>query len=343
MIQPLTRYSSLITYSFMSIQKNTLRVLRNSLYRLYKNTGQRFRQVNRSFLRHVTSGPDPVETAPEITDRRTNNDWKRLQPVWVLSTGRTGTNTMTELFRLSPLTDAFHEPSPELFQFSYDYHMDHISRDEALRALMYLRDEIVFRSSRDGLIYIETNNRVTYLADLLLELFPESRFIYLYRNPYDFIRSGMRRRYYRGHMRDSTRIIPKASDPYYREWDSFSDIEKVAWYWASVNSHCIRFTEQLPDRQKMDLASERFFEMAPPLVDQLFSFIGSDEYHPPVSDVERTMGAKHNAQTEGSFSRPKDWTDEQMARVDRIIGPVARELSYRLFTHEETHSSLHLE
>ncbi len=324
----------------MSVQKHTLRILRNNLYRLYKSTEQKYRQANRLFLRSVASGPDPIETAPEVTDRRTGNAWMRFHPVWVLSTGRTGTHTLTELFRLSPKADAFHEPSPELFGFSYDYHMQRISRGEALRTLMYLRDEIVFRSYRDGFVYIETNNRVTYLADLLLELYPGSRFLYLYRNPYDFIRSGMRRRYFRGHMRDSTRIVPAPSDPYFGEWDHFSHIEKVAWYWAAVNSHCIRFTEQLPDRQNMSLASEELFEAPPPLVNQLFDFIGSAGYHPPASEVRRVMGTKHNAQKKGSFSRPKDWSDKQIAQVDRIVGPVAQKLSYRLLTHKKTSQSL---
>ncbi len=304
--------------------------MRNTLYQRYKKAGEQFRKINRSFLRSVSPAADPIEDAVTITDRRTDDAWKTLQPVWVLSTGRTGTNTLTELLKLSPFIDAFHEPAPELFQFSHDYYSGNISRGEALRALQYLRDESVFRSFRDGFVYVETNNRVTYIADLLLELYPRSKFIFVHRNPYEFIRSGMRRGYYQHHMRDSARIEPRPEDAYHAEWNHWSEIEKVAWNWSSVNRHCLEFMQELPDEQKMVFSSETFFSADQSLINKLFHFIGSGDYRPPESDVKRVMGKKHNAQTQGSFSKPEDWTQSQFESVNRIVAPVAETLSYSI-------------
>lgn len=318
----------------MSLRKSSLRILRNTLYRRYKKAGERFRKVNRSFLRSVSTAADPIEGAVTITDRRTDDAWKALQPVWVLSTGRTGTNTLTELLKLSPFIDAFHEPAPELFQFSHDYYSGNISREEASRALQYLRDELVFRSFRDGFVYVETNNRVTYIADLLLELYPQSKFIFVHRNPYEFIRSGMRRGYYRHHMRDSARIEPQPDDAYHEEWTQWSAIEKVAWNWASVNQYCHEFMQELPDEQQLVFSSETFFSIDQTLIKKLFHFIGSGDYSPPASDVERVMGKKHNAQKQGAFSRPKDWTQQQLENVEQIIAPLAGQLSYALFSEK---------
>jgi hypothetical protein len=318
----------------MSIKKNTLRILRNTLYRRYKKAGERFRKVNRSFLRTVSPDAAPIADAVTITDRRTDEAWIRLQPVWVLSTGRTGTNTLTELLKLSPFIDAFHEPAPELFQFSHDYYSGNISGEEALRALQYLRDELVFRSSRDGFIYVETNNRVTYVADLLLELYPQSKFIFVHRNPYEFIRSGMRRGYYQHHMRDSARIQPLPDDACHGEWENWSEIEKVAWNWSRVNAYCLEFVQELPDNQKMVFSAESFFSGDQSLINNLFHFIGSEDYRPPKSDVERVMGKKHNAQRQGSFSKPKDWRQKQLENVERIIASVAAELCYPLLSEK---------
>lgn len=324
----------------MLFKQQSLRTIRNFLYRHLRNTERRFGQANRALLRSLDSSGDPIGQAPQITNRITDERWKTLQPVWVLSTGRTGTHTMTELFKLSPGLDAFHEPAPELFQFSYDYFMDCIDPADAKRALQYLRDELVFRSVRDGLTFIETNNRLAYIADLLLELYPGSKFIHLYRNPYDFIRSGMRRKYYSGHLRDYARIRPAAADPECDNWDTFTDLQKVAWNWKTVNAHCLAFMEKLPGQQKMSLSSEVFFHAPDSLITSLFNFIGSANYHPTTAEINRVMGKKHNAQQEGRFSKPSDWTDRQVAQVNDIVGVVARKLSYELLEESTASNSI---
>jgi hypothetical protein len=282
---------------------------------------------------------NPIAEAPQITNRQTDDRWKSIQPVWVLSTGRTGTNTMTELLKLSPYIDAFHEPAPELFQFSYDYFMQQIDRREARRSLIYLRDELLFRSVRDGFVFVETNNRLAYISDLLLKLYPASKFIHIYRNPYNFIRSGMRRNYYRGHMRDYARITPSKLDLSYDDWDTFTDLQKVAWNWKTVNRHCLGFMKNLPDTKGISFSSEDFFTAKSSLIESLFNFVGSENYHPPAGDIRRVMGQKHNAQKKGQFSKPSDWTDRQVEQVNKIIGPVAQKLSYELIPAEPSPQS----
>lgn len=304
--------------------------MRNLFYRRFRKAEERFQKVNRWFFRATIPGLNPIAEAPQITNRHTDDRWRSIQPVWVLSTGRTGTNTMTELLKLSPQIDAFHEPAPELFQFSFDYFMNRIDRPDAKQTLKYLRDELVFRSYRDGFIFVETNNRLAYIADLLLELYPSSKFIHVYRNPYDFIRSGMRRNYYQGHMRDYARIRPTESDYNFDDWQDFTAIQKVAWNWKTVNEHCLNFMKTLPEKQTMSISSEDFFNADPLLTDPLFDFIGSESYHPPSSDINRVMGKKHNAQKKGQFSKPADWTDLQLQQVNDIITPVAKKLSYQL-------------
>lgn len=313
----------------MSFKQNILRKIRNLLYRHHRYVERKFNQANRALLKITAPRIDPINEAPQITNRKTDDSWETLQPIWVLSTGRTGTNTLTRLLKLSPEIDAFHEPAPELFQFSYDYYKGNIETFHALQTLVYLRDELVFRSYRDGFIFVETNNRLTYVADLLLEIFPASKFIHIYRNPYDFIRSGMRRNYYRGHMRDYARIKPTAGDNYYKRWNHFTDLEKVAWNWKKVNNLCLNFLAGVPDSQKMSFSSETFFSANPELISKLFDFIGSVRYQPPLSDINRVMKKKYNAQKKGRFSTAENWSSVQIKKVNRIISPVSRKLSYK--------------
>src|SRR5699024_892945 len=316
----------------MSLKQQLLRKTRNLLYHHYRSTKQRYEQTGRALLRELSPHANPIADAPQITNRHTDDRWRSLRPVWVLSTGRTGTNSLTELLKLSPAMDAFHEPAPELFQFSFDYAMEQFDQDTALSTLSYLRDELVFRSVRDGQIFVETNNRVTYLADLLLKLYPASRFIHIYRNPYDFIRSGMRRKYYDGHMRDYARIKPTAQDPSHEAWTDFSPLQKVAWNWAAVNNRCLDLMDGLRDEQAMSFSSETLFRAELPLVHSLFDFAGSVAYHPSASDIRQVMGTKHNAQQKGRFSKPENWNNRQIDAVNDIIAPVATKLDYQLLS-----------
>jgi len=316
----------------MSLKQQLLRKTRNLLYHHYRSTKQRYEQTGRALLRELSAHANPIADAPQITNRQTDDRWQSLRPVWVLSTGRTGTNSLTELLKLSPFVDAFHEPAPELFQFSFDYAMEQCDQATALSTLSYLRDELVFRSVRDGQIFVETNNRVTYLADLLLKLYPKSRFIHIYRNPYDFIRSGMRRKYYNGHMRDYARITPTAQDPSRAAWTDFSPLQKVAWNWAAINKRCLDFMDRLPDGQAMSFSSESLFRAELSFVHTLFDFVGSTACHPPASDIRQIMATKHNAQQEGRFSKPKEWDNRQIEAVNDIISPVATKLNYQLLS-----------
>ena len=46
------------------------------------------------------------------------------------------------------------------------------------------------------------------------ELFPKAKFIQLVRHPGDFVRSGIRRKYYSGNENDDSRITPLINDQY---------------------------------------------------------------------------------------------------------------------------------
>jgi|GEM_PF-1510256 len=316
----------------MSLIQQFLYKARGLLYKHYQSTKLKYEQISRILMRNQASEENPVNSAAQITNRINDDRWKDIKPVWVLSTGRTGSNSLTELLKLSPFLDAFHEPAPELFQFSYAYAMNKIHRNIALKTLGYLRDELVFRSIRDGQVYVETNNRVTYIADLLLELYPSSRFIHIYRNPYDFIRSGMRRNYYNGHMRDYARLRPNNQDAIHQQWEDFSNLQKVAWNWTIVNERCLNFKASLSENQVMSLSSESLFQADPSLIYSLFSFAGSKAFHPPKAEINKVMETKHNAQNKGQFANPKDWNSGQIEQVNDIIAPIASKLGYQLMS-----------
>ena len=168
----------------------------------------------------------------------TGSGWERAACMFVLSSGRTGTHTVAGILDTSPHIAAHHEAHPRLVKASFDYHMAGgpaaDDRDRWLELVLAARDDLVLNASRRGRIYAETSNRLTYLADLLREAFPASRFVFLHRHPFDVIVSGLRRGGITITHGTSPASCP-ASETRPRSDGGLTQAERIAWYWARVN------------------------------------------------------------------------------------------------------------
>ena len=255
--------------------------------------------------------------------------WKGCPCVFVLSTGRAGTKTLTDLLALSSDVIALHEPLPTLVKASYDAFMEY-DRAGLGQLWDYLilsaRDDYVFEANLQGKIYIETNNRLTYLAEALARAFPDSRFIHLHRNPYEVIYSALRRQWYCNHPWDFARISPKHGQPFADSWNSMTALEKNAWYWSKVNSHIINFFSSLPHGRKFVLPSSLLFNADEQILNNLFQFIGAEQ--PEIKAIYQALSKKLNAQD--SVFVKKKWSKAEREIVINIVQDVALELGYVL-------------
>ncbi len=255
--------------------------------------------------------------------------WREYPCVFVLSTGRGGTETLTALATLSPRIVASHEPRPRLIKASFDAYME--GGDLAGQAhwrdlVLASRDDLVWAATQHGKVYVETNNRLTYLAPILAEVFPASRFVHVYRDPYAFVRSAMRRRYYAGHNWDFARVRPRPDDPLSARWDTLPRVECCAWLWWRTNHDARTWMSTLPASRRLSLRSEDLFAGTPEALNALFGICDSDM--PPADRVRDVLGAKLNAQLHGDFPTASDWSADDRERVWSYVGPLATELGY---------------
>ncbi len=251
--------------------------------------------------------------------------------VFVLSTGRVGSQTLTALLALSPAVVAEHEPFPRLVKTSFDAYLEggDLAASERWRTAVYAaRDDLVCEASRRGKIYVETNNRLTYLAPVLAACFPASKFIHLHRHPYEVVRSAMRRGYYQSHNWDFARVRPRPGEELAARWDELPRLEKCGWFWARINEEARAFMRTLPPERALDLRADLLFAGDEPTLRRIFSFVGVD--FPPRELVEEVLGQKLNAAQRGSFPAPSEWSAEDREMVRRQVERVARELGYEL-------------
>jgi hypothetical protein len=274
------------------------------------------------------SGKEPYVSSLEEAHAR---NWEGCPCVFVLSTGRTGTMTLARLLNLSPSVEAVHEPTPKLVKASFDAYMEGgpaVSDAKWKDVVRAAREELVYEANKRGKVYVETNNRMTYLASAAKRAFPASKFIHIYRHPYDVIVSEFRRGVYESHNWDYARIRPRRDNDRYERWDRMSPLEKIAWYWSAVNSESLDFLESLPSQDTLGVRSEDLFARDEDCLETLFEFAESDL--PPRLMIEEILRQRLNRQSLGEPMAPTDWTEKQMRAVKSLIGVTAERLGYEL-------------
>jgi hypothetical protein len=253
----------------------------------------------------------------------------RLRATFVLSTGRVGTDTLAHLLSRAPELIAVHEPAPRLFPETRQAYVDAPLDDRRARDLLVLAGCGRARLWADCLLrgkrYVETSNRMTYLADALLLHMPHSQFIFLHRHPGEVVRSGMRRGYYDHHRWDADRIAPRPEDPAAQFWQSWSPFERNCWYWHAVNRLGLEFVARHPDRC-FTLRSSELFDAEPGSLSALGRFLGLKR----PEGLAPASAAPRNAQQKGEFARYGAWSHEQRETLRRIAGDTAERLGYPL-------------
>lgn len=251
--------------------------------------------------------------------------------VFVLSTGRSGTETINALFNLANNVFTYHEPLPTLYRLSklaYKYEKESLATELLSESFLTARADLLKYSLDCGKGYVETSPQVTFLAPIIQSLLPEARFIHLVRDPQQVVRSGMRRKWFAGHLNDQTRIVPDHNSPHGQKWDAYTPFQKNLWLWAETNRWILEFTTHVPPDGVLQVHAEDVFRGDESTLSTLFKFIGAPL--PSTAKISKLLSKKFNAQKTGLFPEAGEWSAEQKEDLLRFSGKIARSLGYDL-------------
>lgn len=252
-----------------------------------------------------------------------------LDYVFVLSTGRCGTNTLASLFELSKQVLAFHEPQPQLGKLSRQAYEQYPDIPNAILGTSFLlaRQNLFQASQLSGKHYIETSHYNTFLAPVIAEILPNARFIHLVRHPVDVVLSAVQRKWYLDNPDDVMRIRPRRDSQV--PWDEYNILQKNAWSWAETNQWIIDFCRTLPDEQYHLIHAEDMFAGRAETITQLYDFTQIME--PAENRIQRILGKKLNANPQKrSNNKVVDGADA----IWTIVGSVASQLGYSRIAKE---------
>lgn len=241
---------------------------------------------------------------------------------FVLSAGRCGTMTLAHMLDTATNARVFHHPQPDPIRECLQAWWGKIEKSEAF---WRFRRPFLTQAWKMGLVHGETDLLMTPFSEAIAREIPEAKFIALIRDPRDFVRSGMRRNYYRGHPWDVGRLRPAVGDEDSPVWDRMSPFEKVCWLWARTYREIGAMAERIGAERVRILRMEDLVRR-PETVKDVFAFLGLNGYDEVT--IRKIRSQKFNAQTQGEFPKPKQWTDEDHETLWRICGPVAEQYGY---------------
>jgi len=258
---------------------------------------------------------------------------ERYAPVFVLSTGRSGSKFIVELLNLSPLMRAFHEPRPTLQYFS-DFASRHQDQPEVLRGMIEAaRMELVLETFIHGKIFVESNQCLAFFAPALSGLFRSVKFIHLVRHPGDFVASAVRKGW---HKNDSIWEAGRVKLADECRWNAMDQVERLGWLWAYTNRFIRDFLSTLPGEQALTCRLEDLLTCTRQ-VQSLFSFCGSG-----LPDMERLrevqgrpvnrlwVGADEpdNMKKDPGFPAYDDWPEERKRVLWDMVNETAGGFGY---------------
>jgi hypothetical protein len=222
-------------------------------------------------------------------DQRTIDEmYHDYSPVFVLSTGRSGSKLIVNLLNLSDNVTAYHEPRPMLQYFSnYAYH--HQQEEEILcNMINAARMELVLEVFIKNQIYVESNQCLTFFAPVIAQLFKKSKFVHLVRNPGDFVRSAVRKGW---HKNDSIWESGRVKMGDKEQWAQMDQIERLSWLWMTTNQFIEDFKTQVHKSRAFTLKFEDLVQKEK-TVKKLLKFI--DCHHIAPEKIEQIQRTKIN-------------------------------------------------
>lgn len=253
--------------------------------------------------------------------------WTDTPALFVLSTGRTGTETLARLLDLHHSIDAYHEPHPQLLVERKQARLEvYVQPEKYRRIFSESRSTPIWKSGRRGKLYAETSARLTFFAPIISQLMPNAKFVYMHRHPGDVVRSGMRRGWYVDHPADYARIEPGPQEEAYHCWRSWGAFEKICWYWDAYNRFALDFLDSMSADRVFIMPCQMLYQGTD--IGLLFDFIGLDK--PDDEKIGEILSHRYNSQLESEFPKFGDWDSEMKQTLYMIAGDTMRRLGYPL-------------
>jgi len=261
-----------------------------------------------------------------------------FEPVFIISTGRTGTMFFESFFEDDQKIDAYHEPFPDLFDLMIAKFRSNLDEKHVRKQIVGNRFTRIFSAWKKRKIYLESNPNLLFLVSDLKGVFPKARFIFLTRDPKTYLTSAYSKSpnntdtmFFYGENDHRKRITAKdfTTDIYKKEWDSFSRFEKIAWYWDKGNREIISQTKRLEKSCIMIKFEDFFIKKDNIEISRFLDFIGIKSDNKTFHEVLlKRLDAKKNPSRKRLINNFEKWPDDMKRIFEKHTKNTREKLGY---------------
>lgn len=245
------------------------------------------------------------------------------QPAFfTMSAGRCGTMSLARMLDTAENAKVWHHPKPFMINEALKAYHGEVNPSETF---WRCRSTFLQAAWAKGLIYGETDLNMTPFCTAISKDLPNAKFIVLTGNPKDFVRSGMRRKYYMNNPWDSGRLRPKEDDPDFETFATMLPFEKVCWLWGETYRRIEAFVDEI-GRERVMLVKAEDLMRDISTVKNIFDFIGLSGYDE--NKIVPLLENKLNEQQEGCFPEYKNWSGKQKEALSKYCLRQAASFGY---------------
>jgi acetyltransferase-like isoleucine patch superfamily enzyme len=263
-------------------------------------------------------------SATALQAARRNACQKGPQIFFAVSTGRSGSTALADALSQHPEITCLHEPRWNLIPLSTNYEHGTISRQEAEAALRRLYCD---SSGIPEGTYGESDLKLGNLVEILADMLPEAKFLWLIRDGRDVVASFLARRWYEPDLLELPADYDEPDTRNYwdthplsgalcgnviqQEWDAMTAHEKNCWYWQYWNTRIEQQFARLPPERTLLVRLEELQER----IAEVQQFVGVT---PLPLEVPRSNAVRPEDQHR--LKAWERWTKDQQAVFERRCG-----------------------
>lgn len=229
---------------------------------------------------------------------------------FISSTGRTGTDFFTHLFNdVVKNSWSQHEPKPAFRRRSYKF----LSQEPSWHDKAYFKlSREWFNLGKNKDWYVETNYHLFNATNMIRSVYPDALTVHIIRDGRQVVSSWLNR--YRYITNDHITAFHLPGDPAQKEWNDWNPVQKLAWYWKTINQ---RAAQLQPD---LYLMFENIFtaDKEESAVFDILNAMPGIDYDREV--VKQALGHRVNASGRNFFPKFAQWPAEWQQQFWSIAG-----------------------
>jgi len=262
---------------------------------------------------------------------------KKVKTLFIVSSGRTGTQFMSRFFADNfEKIKSVHEPKPDLFAIGTKKFIENRSKSSILTSIKNARLAHLESAVEHGCdFYIESNPNLTYVLDEVQELYPNSKFVFISRNPTDTVRSmyskspdssGVMLFYGSNDHRRRLRSSDLPNDKWNLHWHSFSRFQRICWHWQFANGKALDFCRRNENCLQVKF-EDIFLSDNAEVLNQIIRFLGiKDLQKRPLSP--ELIHKKLNTNPKQLLPSRESWSENELLQFAELTSKVSLELGY---------------